>query len=148
MAIIAHSAKIRVRWPVAEAMVAGVGAFRLYRSEPGQEIDYSVRLIGRDIQPPRPAVSFAGGYGQGRYGRNIYGRDGGAGEATSGPLADGAYQVAVATVDAAGNEDTAGARLIDSVSLAGTPQPAGVPAGSYAGGVLAMDYTFSADDEG
>lgn len=165
MGITAKS-RARLTWP--QAGLGPRGSYHAYRSAAGggaADVDYAAPIEDAPIEA-WPDGEIAGGFGAGGFGERGFGDNGpgagfglggfgagglGAGELElnwdSPPLADARYGLAVAAIDEAGN-DGEPAAVADELVMAGEPlPPARLRPSAYAGGLLALTFTLSADDE-
>jgi len=146
MGIVA-SARVRLAWPLAAAVPAG-GYYHAYGDGGDGSIDYATPINAMPI-PARPDLANLAGYGWGggNWGRGGWGHGGALLRFDTDLLADARHKLAVVPHDQADNPADP-PHVEAEIAVAGTPQPPRrLAASTYAGGVLAMTFTRSDDDE-
>ena len=163
--MIVASAQIEISWPTQQS-VPLLGYFQIYKDAQDSAVDYDSPVNPSPIPAwPDGAGKLGDGLGEDGEGADGYGHGGmGDGIGADGmgmdgfgaamlsfvtpPLDDGDWEIAVVGYDGAGNAITP-ATIEQAVSLAGTPDPPGIPeASAYDDGPdsLTIDWELSDDD--
>lgn len=166
MGIVANNAKATIRWAT-NVTIGPEGFFRIFAADnPGGAVNFAKPIIARPSAAwPKgcyPGGLGAGPLGAGGLGHGYRGFGLGNGPLGRGPLGrgckmlkqtgpkmkDGLRKFCVVGYDAAGNADPAGDRTEGEITLAGTPEPPGIPTATWTAGTLTMEWNLSTDDSG